>query len=64
MFFADPVKAFINLRSALADDGRMVFLCWQAANKKISLKQCQSSSPHKNPINKPIDLCRSRSLHD
>ena len=33
MFFADPVKAFINLRSALAHDGRMVFLCWQAANK-------------------------------
>ena len=33
MFFADPVKAFTNLRSALTDDGRMVFLCWQAANK-------------------------------
>ena len=33
MFFADPVKAFSNLRSALVPQGRMVFLCWQAANK-------------------------------
>ena len=30
MFFADPVGAFSNIRSALADNGRMVFLCWQA----------------------------------
>ncbi len=31
MFFADPVAAFANLRSALKADGRLVFLCWQAA---------------------------------
>lgn len=30
MFFADPVAAFANLRTALADGGRMVFMCWQA----------------------------------
>jgi len=29
MFFADPVAAFANLRTALAPGGRMVFLCWQ-----------------------------------
>ena len=29
MFFADPVGAFTNLRTALKADGRMVFLCWQ-----------------------------------
>jgi len=33
MFFANPVEAFTNLRSALVPRGRMVFLCWQAANK-------------------------------
>jgi len=33
MFFANPVEAFTNLRSALVPQGRMVFLCWQAANK-------------------------------
>lgn len=32
MFFANPVEAFTNLRSALVPRGRMVFLCWQAAN--------------------------------
>ncbi len=31
MFFADPVAAFANLRTALKPDGRLVFLCWQAA---------------------------------
>ena len=33
MFFANPVEAFSNLRTALVPQGRMVFLCWQAANK-------------------------------
>ncbi len=30
MFFADPLSAFANMRTGLTDDGRMVFLCWQA----------------------------------
>ncbi len=30
MFFADPRAAFANMRTSLTDDGRMVFLCWQA----------------------------------
>lgn len=29
MFFADPRAAFQNLRSALAPQGKLVFLCWQ-----------------------------------
>ena len=29
MFFADPVAAFANLRSALAPGGRLVFVCWR-----------------------------------
>ena len=29
MFFADPVAAFRNLRSALAPSGRLLFICWQ-----------------------------------
>lgn len=28
MFFADPVAAFRNVRSALKPDGRLVFACW------------------------------------
>ena len=35
MFFADPVAAFINIRSAARPGGRLVFVCWQplAANQ-------------------------------
>jgi SAM-dependent methyltransferase len=29
MFFDDPPAAFTNLRRALADDGRLAFVCWQ-----------------------------------
>ena len=29
MFFADPVSAFANLRTALAPGGRLVFVCWR-----------------------------------
>lgn len=39
MFFADPVKAFANILSALVPGGRLVFLCWQlpAANPWLSI---------------------------
>ena len=30
MFFADPVAAFTNLRSALKPTGRLAFACWRA----------------------------------
>jgi SAM-dependent methyltransferase len=35
MFFADPVAAFANVRSAARPGGRLVFVCWQplAANQ-------------------------------
>ncbi len=29
MFFADPVSAFANVRTAVAPGGRLAFLCWQ-----------------------------------
>jgi SAM-dependent methyltransferase len=29
MFFSDPVAAFVNIRRALAPDGRLVFVCWR-----------------------------------
>ena len=39
MFFADPVAAFTNLRGAMTDGGRLVFLCWQtpAVNPWVSV---------------------------
>lgn len=30
MFFADPIAAFRNIRSALNDEGRLVMMVWQA----------------------------------
>jgi SAM-dependent methyltransferase len=29
MFFADPVAAFANLRTAMRSDGRLLFACWR-----------------------------------
>ena len=33
MFFADPAKAFTNLRTALRPNGRLCFVCWQPLEK-------------------------------
>jgi SAM-dependent methyltransferase len=49
MFFADPIAAFRNIRSALADDGRLVMMVWQAyeANEwclAIQRQQAQRSA--------------------
>lgn len=30
MFFADPYRAFAHIRSALAPEGRLCFICWQS----------------------------------
>src|SRR5215468_9991025 len=30
MFFADPVAAFANIRTAIAPGGRLAFVCWRA----------------------------------
>lgn len=32
MFFADPVTAFANIRTALKSGGRLAFVCWQPLN--------------------------------
>ena len=58
MFFDDPVAAFTNLRTALTDDGRLVFVCWQtaAANAWLSVagKAVQPFLPQNvNPLPVP-----------
>jgi SAM-dependent methyltransferase len=30
MFFAEPVRSFLNIRTALRSEGRMIFACWRA----------------------------------
>jgi SAM-dependent methyltransferase len=41
MFFADPVAAFTNIRSATRPGGHLVFVCWQplAANEWLTVPQ-------------------------
>ncbi len=47
MFFADPPAAFANLRAALAPQGRLVFLCWQAlAKNPWMLRPLMAAAPH------------------
>jgi SAM-dependent methyltransferase len=50
MFFADPVRSFRNLRSALRPGGRLAFACWRslAANQWMSLP-LQAASQHVTP---------------
>lgn len=46
MFFENPVAAFMNMRKALKNDGRMVFICWR--------------SPEENPwISRPVAAVQS-----
>jgi SAM-dependent methyltransferase len=54
MFFADPVKAFRNLRSALKPDGRLVFLCWRTPQENPwGLVPLRAAQPFLPPIPRP-----------
>lgn len=33
MFFAEPVRSFLNIRTALRSEGRMIFACWRAPSE-------------------------------
>jgi SAM-dependent methyltransferase len=45
MFFPDPVLAFTNLRHALAEDGRLVFCCWQGEEHNHWIRQVLEAFP-------------------
>ena len=47
MFFEDPVRAFRNLRTALAPGGRLGFVCWQALQRNPwMLVPMAAAAPH------------------
>jgi SAM-dependent methyltransferase len=57
MFFADPVAAFANIRTALNESGRMAFICWRtpAENQWMSLpaaimRKYVESPPPQDPL--------------
>lgn len=51
MFFADPLAAFANLRGALKDDGRLVFVCFRSPqlNPALSVPAMAASSVFGEP---------------
>ena len=54
MFFADPVAAFRNLRSALRPNGRLVFLCWRTPQENPwGLVPFRAAQPFLPPIQRP-----------
>ena len=57
MFFADPVAAFANIRSATAAVGRLVFACWQplAANQWLLVPGAALAEHVRPPDPAPAD---------
>ena len=57
MFFADPVAAFANIRSATRPGGRLVFACWQplAANQWLLVPGAALAEHVRPPDPAPAD---------
>jgi ubiquinone/menaquinone biosynthesis C-methylase UbiE len=51
MFFADPIAAFTNLRTALRPKGQLCFVCWQALDKNAwASVPLKAAMPHLPPL--------------
>ena len=55
MFFADPVAAFVNLRTALVQSGRVAFICWQAARDNAWMAAPAAAIASLLPSAAPVD---------
>lgn len=55
MFFADPVLAFANLRTALARGGRMAFVCWRRFEDNRWAWEAMQAALPLLPPQEPID---------
>jgi ubiquinone/menaquinone biosynthesis C-methylase UbiE len=56
MFFASPVEAFSNLRSALRPGGRLTFICWQEVTRNPwMLLPVSAAMKHLPPPDAPPD---------
>ncbi len=54
MFFAEPVKAFENLRRALKPTGRLVFVCWRKPDENPwGAVPMRAAAPHLPPMERP-----------
>jgi SAM-dependent methyltransferase len=55
MFFADPVRAFANLREALHPGGRLAFVCWQALDRNPWMAVPMAAAAREIPFPPPSD---------
>ena len=55
MFFADPVSAFANLRTALAPGGRLAFVCWRNFAENLWAWEPYQAALHLLPPQEPAD---------
>lgn len=55
MFFADPVAAFANLRSALKPSGRLVFACFRPMAENAWVREPYTAVQHLLPPSPPPD---------
>ena len=55
MFFADPVRAFANLRGALRLGGRLAFVCWQGLDRNPWMAVPMKAAAREIPFPPPSD---------
>lgn len=55
MFFADPPKAFANIRAALAPGGRLVFVCWRSFAENLWAREPMEAARPLLPLQEPSD---------
>ncbi|HVZ70542.1 MAG TPA: class I SAM-dependent methyltransferase [Rhizomicrobium sp.] len=57
MFFADPVAAFVNIRTALTKNGRLVFVCWRSLPENFwAYTPLVAAKPFLPPMDPPDPL--------
>jgi SAM-dependent methyltransferase len=55
MFFSDPVAAFANIRSWVAPEGRLAFVCWQAPEANPWMSNLAREVAARLPPQPPLD---------
>jgi len=55
MFFADPVRAFANIRTALNPGGRLAFVCWRSLAENGWASEPLAAAMHLLPPQEPVD---------
>ena len=55
MFFAEPIRAFVNIAKSLTPSGRLVFVCWRGMTENIWASAPMEAAGHLLPLQEPAD---------